>query len=324
MSRIVKVSNGDYRLQVQSGGNIIFDTTGTIPTNTMGTVTIYGNLDVKGTTTQVETTNTTVTDNIIKLNSGETHTYITLGTAGIQIDRGDDAHTNSHKDALFVFDENVSHWDSIASVQKPGTWVLKTSDSSLSGLQLNTIVSSGSNNLSFDMQGGSGVLSIANSTNYANQVLNDNDIPNKKYINDYVTAVNGQAIVSSIYYPLIGPKDTQVDTTATSVNFTIGSTIEASISAGGLSVNNINIVTNTITNTSVNNLILTATNNNIEVNGVLNLDDQAVPPAGVTGATKIYSQAAAGAGKTGLYITNVNNSDELIAKNRALLFSMLF
>jgi hypothetical protein len=323
MSRFVKVSNGDYRLQVQTGGNIIFDTTGTIPTSTMGTVTIYGNLDVKGTTTQVETTNTSITDNVIKLNAGEASTHITLGTAGIQVDRGDAKNTNSHKDAYLIFDENVSHWDAVSASQKAGSWVIKTSDSSLSALQLNTIVSSGVNNLSFDMQGGSGVLSIVNSTNYENQVLNDNDVPNKKYITNYVAAVNGQAQVSSIYYPLVGPRQSTVEATAASIDFSIGSTVEASISAGGFTINNLNMASNTITNTSVNNLILTATNNNIEINGVLNLDNQAVPPTAVTGATKLYPQATLGPGKTGLYFTNVNNTDELVSKNRAVLLSIL-
>ena len=51
--------------------------------------------------------------------------------------------------------------------------------------------------------------------------------------------------------------------------------------------------------------------------------------------TKLYSSATAGPGKTGLYFLNKRTgepgqsidetiNDELIAKNRALLFSMLF
>lgn len=324
MSRIVKVSNGDYRLQVQSGGNIIFDTTGTVPTQTLGTVTIYGNLDVKGTTTQIETTNTNVNDNIIKLNSGEANTHITLGTAGIQIDRGDATHSNAFNDAYFLFDETVTHWDPTSNTQKSGSWVIKTSDSILSAIQLNTIVSNGTGNLIFDLQGSNGVLSIVNSVGYENRVLNDNDIPNRKYIQTYIASSVSQAVISAIAYPTTGTPDTRVETTASSINFTVASDIPVTISAGGLSVNNINIVNDTITNTSTDNLIITATNNNVEINAVLNLDNQAVVPAPRSGATKIYSQSTAGAGKTGLYITNVNNSDELIAKNRALLFSILF
>lgn len=323
MSRIVKVSNGDYRLQVQTGGNIIFDTTGTVPTETLGTVTIYGNLDVKGTTTQIETTNTSVTDNIIKLNSGETHDYITLGSSGIQIDRGDATNPNSYNDAFFVFDESVSHWDPTTNTQKMGTWVIKTSDDNLSAIQVNAFVSSGTHDLIFDLQGGNGVLSIVNSVGYENRVLNDNDIPNRKYIQAYVASSVSQALISAIAYPTTGTPDTKVETTGSSINFTVGADIPVTISGGGLSVNNINMVNDTITNTSANNLIITATNNNIEINAVLNLDNQAVVPAPVSGRTKLYSQAVAGPGKTGLFITNVNTSDELISKNRAVLYSIL-
>lgn len=323
MSRIVKVSGGDYRLQVQTGGNIIFDTTGTIPSDTLGTVTIYGNLDVKGTTTQIEAANTTVTDNIIKLNNGESHQYVTLGTAGIQIDRGDATHANSYKDAFLVFDENVSHWDTTTNTQKTGTWVAKTSDNNLSAIQIGTIVGNGSHGMVFDLQGTNGVLSIVNSVGYENRVLNDNDIPNKKFIQTYIASSVSQAVISAIAYPTTGTPNTKVETTNSSINFTVASDIPVTVSAGGLSVNNINIVNDSITNTSTNNLIITATNNNVEVNAVLNLDNQAVVPAPIGGATKIYSQAVAGPGKTGLFITNVNNTDELIAKSKAILYSIL-
>ena len=57
---------------------------------------------------------------------------------------------------------------------------------------------------------------------------------------------------------------------------------------------------------------------------MFNLDDQALTPGSTSGKTKIYSQATSGPGKTGLYITNVNTSDELVSKNRAVLLSILF
>jgi hypothetical protein len=49
---------------------------------------VQGNLLVGGNTTQVTKTDLSVTDNLIVLNSGETSTGITLGTAGIEVDRG--------------------------------------------------------------------------------------------------------------------------------------------------------------------------------------------------------------------------------------------
>jgi hypothetical protein len=51
-------------------------------------VTIVGDLYVSGTTVTINTKDLNISDNIILLNSGETGSGVTLGTAGIQIDRG--------------------------------------------------------------------------------------------------------------------------------------------------------------------------------------------------------------------------------------------
>lgn len=67
-------------------------------------LTVSGNLTVQGTTTSIETTNTNITDNIIELNSGETGTGVTLGTSGIEIDRG------LADNRSFLWDETVDKW----------------------------------------------------------------------------------------------------------------------------------------------------------------------------------------------------------------------
>ena len=51
-------------------------------------VSIAGNLTVSGTLTSIQTTNTTITDNTITLNDGETGAGVTAGSSGIEIDRG--------------------------------------------------------------------------------------------------------------------------------------------------------------------------------------------------------------------------------------------
>lgn len=51
-------------------------------------VIITGNLTVQGSQTAIETTNTTLKDNIIVLNDGEVGAGVTLGTAGISVARG--------------------------------------------------------------------------------------------------------------------------------------------------------------------------------------------------------------------------------------------
>ena len=78
-------------------------------------VTIDGNLTVTGTTTAVESANTTITDNIIVLNQDEVGAGVTLGTAGIEIDRG------TADDAQLVWEEVTDTWQ-----LKVGTTVTAT------------------------------------------------------------------------------------------------------------------------------------------------------------------------------------------------------
>ena len=68
-------------------------------------VNINGNLTIIGTQTSVESTNSTVKDNIIVLNQGEAGAGVTLGTAGIQIDRG------SNPDVLLRYNEASDQWE---------------------------------------------------------------------------------------------------------------------------------------------------------------------------------------------------------------------
>ena len=67
------------------------------------TIIIDGNLTVSGSTTSVETTNSTIADNIIVLNEGETLAGIAggAGTSGIEIDRG------TLTNVSFVYDDSV-------------------------------------------------------------------------------------------------------------------------------------------------------------------------------------------------------------------------
>jgi hypothetical protein len=182
------------------------------------------------------------------------------------------------------------------------------------------------------MQGSANVLSLKNATSYEARLLpladssKDNYIPNRKFITDYVQASGGTAIVDKIYKLVSGVEQSRVQTFNTNIQFVVQTSLKATISGNGLDVGNVNIEGNTVKNSAAFNLILTSNNNNVEVNAVLNLDDQLSNPTFAIGKTSLWSKAVAGPGKTGLYFTNVNiqNSDELVAKNRALLFSMLF
>jgi hypothetical protein len=345
MSRILKVSQSDYRLQVQSGGNIVLDVGNA---NAGGLVTITGNLDVKGITTTVESINTSIKDNILLLNAGETSAGISsaLGyKAGIEIDRG------QNDNAQILFSEQYNAYNGTSDSNTVGAFVLQTANKAgtgfaLSSLRLRGITTDGTADLTFDVQQGLSILRVANTPanpqqgdtygaqGYADRVSSDptgNAIPNKQYVIQSITNV---ADVTQIHYPISvaqgAPYNSQVITTANTINFNIGGNNKTTISNGGLTVNNINLLGDTINNTGQGNLTFTATNNTIELNGVLQLDNQITDPLYAGSTNRIYSKGQEGPGRTGLFFINTSpyggniyNNDELVSKNRAVLLSIL-
>ena len=338
MSRVLKVSEDNYRIKVKSSGTIHLDT-GT----DVGTVYITGDLVVQGETTTISTTQTTIEDRIITLNKSTAQDVadgiISLGgikQSGIEINRG----TRSR--AQLLFDENVNHYDPVVTSSVAGTFVLRTADGVLSGIRVASISPPDSYDMVFDMQNSLTKLKIVNITpaNYVALLDNsiplspdtpeDNFIPNKKYVNSYVSATGGVANVDNFHY-LTNPTATRGQAYSNYIKFTVATQERARITPTGLEVDNINLFGDTISNKALigddKNLILTATNSKVEIDAVLQIDDTGLSPSAVTGATKIYtvsSDTTPAPGKTGIFFTNLGNSDELVAKNRALLFSILF
>lgn len=353
MARILKVSESNYRVKVQEGGNITLDTGVDV-----GTVFVTGNLVVQGNTTTIDTTNMTIEDNVILLNKGELGAGITEVVSGIEIDRG------SLPNAQLFFDEDVDHWnprdvtiEHPDGILKQGTFVLKeegeVSSSVTSGLKLAAIVAPGGSDLVFDMGQSAYMLRLANVTNYSSRVTDDDHIPNRRWVTDYVeagTLVTGQADVDRIYNGTVNPVTEEVTinsqvltawaggASAPTIEFSIRNvalgestnSVRAIITTNGLNVDNVNVFNNTVQNSASSNLILTAVNENVEINNVLNINDRATAPGSVSGKTRIYSrsqltpQLSQYPGKTGIFFSNAVNTDELVSKNRALLFSMIF
>jgi hypothetical protein len=90
---ITKTSSASYVIHPLNGDPIILDALN---------VRIPGNLTVSGTTTSVETTNTEIFDNIIRLNAG--HTGAPTLNAGIEVERGDET------DVQLRWNEGFQKW----------------------------------------------------------------------------------------------------------------------------------------------------------------------------------------------------------------------
>lgn len=423
MSKIVKVSNSNYKVQVATGGTITFDTTNDSSPEVYGEVLIKGNLIVSGTQTSIETIDSQINDNIIILNAGESSVGISAINnyqAGIEIDRGPwnpVPGDPGRPPAQIIFDESVSHYDPATLSSIPGTFVVKTKDNLLSSIQLSSIGTQAGFDINFDLNNTANVLAIARSTDtlsgdqYWERVSDDNHIPNRRFVTEYVssgTYITGMADVDKLYvadtsvrafdssvnatkittitgatiaagnpgvlsftattgdnlmpgmllqgggvtadtylvsktgadwtlnqaasgFPTtaiytepFSPADPTPLAIQSQVIFTVDGVIQSQLTNTGFYINNIKIKDNTIKNFSVgSNLVLTANSDIVESNAVLQLDNKTAPSY-TTGGTRIYSNTPE-AGKTGIfYVNNVNYQDELVAKNRALLFSMIF
>ena len=106
------------RLQMYQGAtwkDVNGNVDATAGTSNFNDVVIAGNLTITGDATQLETTNTTITDNVIILNQGETGAGVTLGTSGIEIERG----TQPNK--TFVWNETTDKWTLGAEILVVGT-----------------------------------------------------------------------------------------------------------------------------------------------------------------------------------------------------------
>jgi len=338
MSRVLKVSNSDYRIKVKDSGSITLDTG-----LSLGTVYVTGDLVVKGNTTTINTSQTTIEDRIITLNKStdggpqdSTAGILDIGgvrQSGIEINRG----TSSK--AQLLFDENVSHYDPILTASVPGTFIIRTANGVLSGLRLASISPPDSYDMVFDMNNSLTKLKIVNITpaNYVSLLDNtiplspdtpeDNFIPNKKYVTSYVNATGGQANVDNFHY-LSNPTSTRGQAYSNYIKFTVLSQERAKITPTGLVVDDITLYQDTISNTSaLNNLVLTSTTNQINVDSIVNLKQQASNPSSVSSYGLVYAKdpgtGIGTPGKTGLYFVNSLTSDELISKNRAVLLSIL-
>jgi hypothetical protein len=80
---------------------------------------------------------------------------------------------------------------------------------------------------------------------------------------------------------------------------------------------------NTGTETNINIILRTAGTGRLQTNYAFQLDNIGSTPSPVVGSAVMYSSGPS-VGTTGLFYVNADKSGELISKNKALLFSMIF
>jgi hypothetical protein len=397
MSKFLRVLDGNYNIKVQDGGEITLDTG-----LQLGTVRVTGNLIVEGDNTTVESENLVVRDNTITINNGENGGGVTLGTAGLIIDRG------SFVDAQLLWDESLNPFDPASATNADGAFKLTYSNGNPIGLRTNSISAGGAIYL---QPGGSGAVT-AFKVDYETFVTQANDIPNKKYVDDSIVAsISGLAItkiergdtevrvydtVPSATLTTLGASGNGVQATlnfalqpsfpftsgtqitvagvtpvgyngtytvlsssTTSVTYANGTTgaqtvagtvvavgdpdSKATIEIDGVVKNTflanqvdfaqsvINMAEIRIEESTISapitseDLVLQAQGvRSVRIDDTLMIKATGANPAHDSIGLKLYANSQ-GSGKTGLFYVNTSNiRDEIISKNRSLLFSMIF
>ena len=325
MSKYLNVPNGNYKVSVQTGGNIFLDTG-----FETGSVEISGNLLVRGDQTTVNTAQLDIEDNIITLNSGETGAGITLGDSGLKIERG------TLPDSFFKYDEDVNGFIAISGASQLISLATNEIDSRSQNLLLNAGASTIRVSPTVDYE--QKVFTYVAGTLTAYDAVKADVIPNTQAIVDYVAfnfanvflrqIGDGDVTVSSI--EIDDFENTGVDSIIT---FKIDGNTIATVKDDEWAFDKVRITGTVIetTETGSDDLVLRANGTGavriddmLHINSTPSDDDATMVPPFPDEGIKLYVSNQSH-GNTGIYFANAeNNRNELVSKNRALLFGMLF
>ena len=344
-----------YKLKVKDGGTFYFDSgTGT------GTFTISGNLNVLGTQTSIGSSDLVVDDNTIIVNNGETGPGVTLGTAGLIIDRGEDS--SSAYNTQILFDESKNTFVSGGDIA--GAFTLTDTAGRYMSLWTSAIRTDNNQDIAL-IPGTSGsttgVVTVNGAADYEERIYTydvDGNIEYDALTTDRLVSTTSQAALTSVKllsdyvrsYHLYNfqdriKNDYDSDTEVVTYDFdedpsVLNSRVEVVIDGqtvgtftyGGaseqLDIANLNIDggASTITNENVfGNLTLTTSGTgNVQIDAVSNFTTQIDPSSAPSDGVLIYSKAI-GDGGSGVFFHHQDDTqDELVSRNKALLFSIIF
>ena len=349
-------TNGDYTIKTAEGGIIKLDVG---PPSALGRVIITSDLIIEGNTLTVDAENLNVKDNIIQLNFGETGAGVTLRYSGLQIDRG------TEPAASLFYDEND---DSFNIARGTPSTSFNFDNSTLKVRKIITDTSA-QDLLFLGASNPDAVLTVIGTTTYESNVTHDDDIPNKKYVDDSIRdnptfqiiesdtrvivtdSAQADPLAGSLAYLEAlggGGLYTTDDTDSSAVSVIVDGTLIAQFYKNRLEIANLEIggsetgteisTKNAITNENI--FVRTQGTGRLQTNYAIELERIAVTPASVANASTLYSNIPS-TGNSGVFVSNstgttleapaaVNpdspdyGAKELINKNRALLYSMIF
>jgi hypothetical protein len=360
----IKRVQGTYKVQQYNGTGttdllVIDPNTGyvvpTTPTNSK--VVITGDLYVLGTRTEVSSTNVTIKDSTIILNQGEPSTLpdggVTDGVAGLMISRGRSEDPNI---GAFIQWNDQSVWHGTGQIGSiTGVWEFREGPTDgtpiYSAIKVNAIrmdeasastVAGGQPRLNIlGSDNPTSVISVSGTNNYASRVIDDDDIPNKKYVDNVLyngTQVANSVVVGKSYLTIadysvdgvpseiIGVLDGAPSDKIDPIN---SGTIVMRISASSARFSGIQIVGNQLEPTQANTDLRLVANGTgqIVVTSPLVFQTTSIPTPG-SGQSGIYQNVPGGGGTGMYYVTSSTlgavTSDEFVSRKRALVFSLIF
>jgi hypothetical protein len=352
MGQFLRV-NGDYNIRAGDGAKITLDTG---PAVSGGSVRVTGNLVVEGDTVNVNTTNLAIEDNIISLNTGEVGPGVTLVYSGIEIDRGNTTSASPQNNASFLYDESTDSWI-LAHGSAPGPFNFDASSLRLKQILTNATTDSGDLTL---IGTGTGVVKVGDrgGSGYETLVTDDDDVPNKKFVDDSILNNPTFQIVapqSQDTKVVIADKEITPNTSGTAgslayftattthstygesaVSFIVDNALVGQFYANRFETGDLEIgggpdrneITSRASITNENIYIRTQGTGKLQTNYAMQFEKIGTVPSYVSNNTLLYA-AVPGIGTTGIYFVNDSaevskQNGELISKNKALVFSMLF
>ena len=341
-SRVSNYGVDLLKQSINSGGVIEFDV------GTGGEVRINGNLNVTGESTSIESTELIVSDNKITVNAGESGSGISLGEAGLIFDRG------LLSNGEFFFQESKGFLNSQTGTHTDGAFVLQNETNALVGLYTNYIGTTDNNDLILLGYGptvggtNNAIVTVTGTNNYEKNIYaytgnnitfngsnpdklatpaDDDALPNVRLLVDYVRSYHLYN-----FQQKISEGDTEVEVFDTSAGdpvskaaIKINNNTVVEVFADQTNIEDISIDDNTISVLSTDDDLILSGNGtgSVQIPTTLLFTKSSDPTAPVDGV-KLYSKAEADGG-TGLYFVNENSTrDEIISRNKALLYSIIF
>lgn len=368
---------GNYLVQTNRSGQITLDTTNGNNLNGVtsgtGAVVVTGNLIVYGDTvfgsvTNTDIENTKINDNEIILNAGEKGSpqggAVTRGTAGIKVSRGNNGQDQDQYAAFIAWNDNA-HWQGTGAISNiQGLWEFRlgrTGRPQYSGIKINAIridensastagagAGQGTRLNIFGSDNPTSVISVSGTNNYEARITDDDDIPNKKYVDDkllnyqteaervkvgksWLTVIDQyQDSVESEIIAVVNGDPTLPRTAyvGTATSATIG-TVVMRIDRNAAVFNGIQLNGNTILPTGTNEDLIFETDGTGQIIlGAPILFQDALEPTPGIGQTGMYTGPTSGGG-TGVYFKKQTiggdfSQDEFISRRKSLVYSIIF